>query len=223
MDSVANATTPSWGATTDDYCELDKNTKADEAYHCQWPNAPPFCDETWSDRVGASAVTASQIFYLFVFGILLVMHIRFFVWSQARLKIKKKTFFERTANEWMNLYVLMATAIRIIQELDFGNVLFMPLGITIFITESVVGIVVCTLFTIVWGWYKVLLPSADKAAKVKKADQIHTAFRCFAIGANMAAGVLGTVLIPDKYKGTGVTDGECEYLGRTVRNDREQA
>jgi len=85
-----------------------------------------------------------------------------------------------------------------------------------FVLETYVGLVASSIFTIVWGWYKVLLPSAGRAAAIRKADLVHYVLRITCIVANMIGGVLGTALMPEKYKGTEVYLGNVHAILRTV-------
>jgi hypothetical protein len=91
-----------------------------------------------------------------------------------------------------------------------------PLEYGHFVLETFVGFIASSIFTIVWGWYKVLLPSAGRAAAIKKADLVHNVFRVTCIVANMVGGILGTVLLPEKYKGTGVYLGNVHAVLRTI-------
>ena len=68
-----------------------------------------------------------------------------------------------------NLIKLRLDEHRTIQEIDFGNErgIFSP-ATTYLLTKFISGSIGCVLFSLVWGWYDVLLPSKDKAAKQKK-------------------------------------------------------
>ncbi|GMI09717.1 hypothetical protein TrVE_jg2923 [Triparma verrucosa] len=212
------STNATWGSSTDDYCALGKKGMAEEAWHCPWPKTPPFCDSTWQERIGEGTVTSAKIFYLVVFSAFFIIHVRYFTWANLRLKLRKKGFFERTANEWMNIYCLSGVTLRLVQAIfDYAAVYgVLPLMYLNFVTEVYVGLLASSIFTIVWGWYKVLLPSQNRAAKAAKADLLHNIFRITCIASTMIGGVLGTMLLPEKYAGTGVYLGNVHAVLRTV-------
>ncbi|GMH61777.1 hypothetical protein TL16_g03334 [Triparma laevis f. inornata] len=66
------------------------------------------------------------------------------------------------------------------------------------------------IFTIVWGWYKVLLPSQNKAARAAMADLLHNIFRITCIVSSMVGGILGVSMLPEKYVGTGSIQKELD-------------
>eukprot|EP00520_Triparma_pacifica_P018428 CAMPEP_0118653124 /NCGR_PEP_ID=MMETSP0785-20121206/11671_1 /TAXON_ID=91992 /ORGANISM="Bolidomonas pacifica, Strain CCMP 1866" /LENGTH=334 /DNA_ID=CAMNT_0006545661 /DNA_START=247 /DNA_END=1251 /DNA_ORIENTATION=+ len=189
---------------------------AENAKECPWPKTPPHCDMTWTERIGSGTLTGSKIFFCLAFGVLLVISIRGFVWSQRRLAIKKKSFFERSANEWINLYMLAIAIVRIIQEL--GHMSTGPLGYktSYVLTKFISGTLICCLYTIAWGWYKVILPKTDKAKKVARADKIHTLFRCISLFSEVGFGIVAIIVLDEKDAEAGVYNGTLHGISRVI-------
>jgi hypothetical protein len=158
----------------------------------------------------------SQIFFIVAFFILLVIQIRGFVWSQQRLAIKKKSFFERTSNEWINLYLLSICVFRIIQEIGFMSTGALGPAISYIITKYISGTLICCLFTISWGWYKVILPTTDKAKKVAQADKIHTACRLMAIFSELGFGIASVTTLSEEDANAGVYGGTLHGISRII-------
>jgi len=106
---------------------------------------------------------------------------------------------------------------RIVQEIDFGNELgIFPPAVTYLMTKLVSGTLFCILFTLVWGWHKILLPSKDKAQNIIKADKMHTAARLIIVASELVFGVLSIVTLPEKYKNAGVYNGTPHGIGRFI-------
>ena len=61
-----------------------------------------------------------------------------------------------------------------------------------------------------------LLPSVDKAAKIKRADNIHAGLTWFVVIALFIVGVLGAFILPEEYKNSGVFNGSFHAVGRCV-------
>ena len=76
------------------------------------------------------------------------------------------------------------------------------------------GVIFCCLYSIAWGWHKVLLPSVDKAANIAKADKIHTILRVLTLCSCGGFGILAAFVLPDEYKETGVFNGTFHAINR---------
>ena len=153
-ETTSQPTSWSWGNTTEDYCLTGKVPMAEEANLCDWPYAPPFCEETWSEHVGESVFNVSKIVYICLFFPFLIIHIRMQYWSHLRQKIKKKAWMDKTSNEWLSFYLGLIVFFRILQELDYGciNGIWSPQWMYA-MTTFMSGILICCLYSIAWGKY----------------------------------------------------------------------
>ena len=231
--------------STEEYCDpANKLAQPDATYMCDWPNVPPFCEQSWTEYVGPSKVTMSKLVYFVLFFILFVLQSRMSYWSWQRLQAKKKSFWDKTANEWVTFYgkptlgvrfknsqhnpkssnsvhphssAMVMLVLRLVQELDFGNELgIMNFKVTFILTKTISGVMVCCLYSVSWGWYKVLLPNTDKAAKVKQADLFHNIFRIITVLVEGGAGVLGVFMLDDEYANAGVYSGNVHGISRAI-------
>ena len=83
-------------------------------------------------------------------------------------------------------------------------------------TQVSTAFFICCLFTITWGWYKVLLPSVDKAAKIKRADLIHDLARVLLLCSSFGFGILAAFILPEDYNDSGVYSGNFHCCNRAV-------
>lgn len=151
-----------------------------------------------------------------MFAALLIVQIRGFMWSQARLALKKKTFFERTSNEWINLYVLAICAVRVVQEIGFMSPGIIDPKASFIMTKFISGTLVCCLFTIAWGWYKVILPTTDKAKKVARADKVHTVFRLISVFSEIGFGAASVLSLSEDEAKAGIYNGTFHGISRII-------
>ena len=202
---------------TDAYCAGTKQEMAADAKLCKWPKVPPDCEDTWFEYVGESKAAISNIAFLCIFSVLFLISARMQWWSILRHRQSKKSWWDKTSNEWAITYWNIVYFLRTIQELDYGNEkgIFSP-GTSYILTKIISGFIVCTLYSITWGWYNVLLSVKDKAVKSKQSNMWHNVSRLAIFLSEVIFGVLAVANLPDEYKDAGVYDGNYHGVGRIV-------
>jgi hypothetical protein len=107
------------------------------------------------EYVGSSTVLAGKAVWFTLFLVVFLIQLRMNVYSYQRLKAKKKSYWDKTSNEWLSFYMVFILFIRLVQELDYEGAGFIGYKLSFVITKVFSGTLFCCLYTISWGWHKV--------------------------------------------------------------------
>ena len=165
--------------STEEYCALPRTVMAEESKVCAWPNVPPHCDETWLDYVGRSTGTIASLVYFLYFGVVFVIQVRWQTFIYIKYVVKKKGsyFGPRTGNEWLSHYVFVASLFRLVFEAGYGNEGWLNFKLAFTVQKFLASSLMCSLFTLLWGWYKIVLSPTEKKIKGARADLLHNCAR----------------------------------------------
>ncbi|GMI03020.1 hypothetical protein TrRE_jg4725 [Triparma retinervis] len=206
--------------STADYCGLGKAGMAEEAFSCPWPHAPSSvggdCSITWLDYVGRDIAFVSNVIFSAYFGVGLLVATRMQFWVHQRLKSKGLNWSARTVNEWLSAYMFVVCALRLTMELGYGNEGFLSFQVQFIFQKTIAGILLISPYTLTWGWYKVTLQPSEKRKKGKRADQIHLAGVLSTMFLEIGSGIMGIVLLPEKYQDAGVYVGNANAICRII-------
>lgn len=205
--------------STEDYCALSRTDMADASSTCEWPNVPPSCEETWLDYVGRTTGTIASLVYFLYFGVVFAIQVRWQAFIYIKYVVKKKGsyFGLRTGNEWLSHYVFTASLFRLLFEAGYGNEGWLNFKIAFIIQKFLASSLMCSLFTLLWGWYKIVLTPTEKKVKGARADLAHNCARILIVFLEVISAVLAvTVGLDEEYADAGVYNGTFHGVERAL-------
>ena len=199
---------------------LPKADKAVAASACPWPYVPPLCDVTWFEHTGEAVAYLASACYLSVMFYFCFITTRGEIWTLANHKANTKAkpgFFDRTPNEWLNLYSIVGCYLQVFMDIDYGEggKLYMDYKVYFVLFKLRSYISTNALFTLLWGWYKIELDPKDTVKKGRRADILHNVGRASLFCTEVGSAVLAVyVFLPEEYADAGVYWGTPHAIAR---------